>query len=1249
MPFRKNTFFGTTRITVVFVFCGMLISLLVLAGWIFNQRILTSFWPGWHSMKVSTAWGSLFATVALLLFHSGGKKRLAMFFSLLVFLLGLVLLAESFFHWDFHVEELFFRSSSAGDELPADGNPPARVMGLLLTGCSLLFFALPRTDKKMLSDYAATLLFLIGFLSFAGHVYNVETLYSVKSFSSLSFPASLSFLFISLAIIFAEPEKGFLGFLNENTRAAREGGRLIIWIISILLVVGWFCNNGISAGLFNGHFAISIMVFAFIVSFFFVIRSGVLNLSRSEKEKNLLYDQNQKNSALIKDVFERVNDPFIALDKNSCFTYVNVKAGILGRRNPETLIGNRIWDEFPELRGSAMQRAFDEAMEKQEFRSYRGYYAPLDIWHEDFIYPSPEGLSVFIRDISDKKKAELELEESRLKYRSIFENSSDGILLTVPDGEILSANAAACQIFGMTEAEIIKAGRKGIVDLDDPNLPVLLTERRTRGNVRGELTFKRKDGSKFPGEITSVIFRDAAGNERSSMIIRDISERKRAENLARDSEVRMNEAQRIARIGSWELDLVNNNLVWSDEIFRIFGIDPSKFGASYETFLEAIHPDDREMVNRAYRESVVNRTPYNIQHRLLFPGGLIKYVEEQCETFYDDSGRPIRSLGTIQDITERRRVEEELRKSEAKYRTLMKQAGDSIVLFDENGRILDANEITATLMGYHPAEMGKMSLKDFVFVEDLRENPFRFDLLNRGEPTITRRRLKRKDGAAVEAELHVKKLSDGRYLGVARDLTERLKTEEQLRQSEQKYRSLVEQASDGILVADFKGDIIEVNTALCSMFGYSREEALSLKITYFLDPADLENKPIRFDLLRTDSSLLAERRGLHKNGTLFDIELNSKLIGDGRILSIIRNITERKKTERVIREQEDRFRSLVDTAPDATVIVDEKGIIQIANRQAVTMFGYSKSQFIGMQVEQLMPAAFRHQHTEYRRQFGNNSRTRPMGAGKDLVAVRMDGTEIPVEISLSPFDSAEGVLVTASIRDITKRKKAEKELEESYHAVRRLTEHLQKVREEERTSISREIHDELGQQLTVLKIDASWIKKKLLDTDAAVTRRTDDILGMVDQMIRSVRRISTELRPSVLDDIGLGAAIEMSLNEFERRTGIHTLFSPNIDEQNLPDLVKNGIFRIFQESLTNVARHSQAKNVAVSLDKNNGTIALLIEDDGVGFDQSEVAARKTLGVLGMRERAATIGGEYAITGKPGKGTTIQLSIPLTGK
>lgn len=235
----------------------------------------------------------------------------------------------------------------------------------------------------------------------------------------------------------------------------------------------------------------------------------------------------------------------------------------------------------------------------------------------------------------------------------------------------------------------------------------------------------------------------------------------------------------------------------------------------------------------------------------------------------------------------------------------------------------------------------------------------------------------------------------------------------------------------------------------------------------------------------------------------------------------------------------------------------------------------------------------------------------------------------------------EGVLI-----DITERKKAEKELEESYQSVRKLTEYLLNIREEERTSIAREIHDELGQQLTIMKMDAFWLNKKVGAENNEIREKIQGLLEMIDDTIKSVRRISTDLRPSVLYDLGLAAAMEFHLKEFEKRSGIRTKFTEPETELQLPDHVKIALFRIFQESLTNVARHSGAKTVTIKLKMENKIIVLIIEDDGVGFDEKEVAAKRTLGVLGMKERAAGIGGEYIISGNPGIGTTIEVKIPL---
>jgi PAS domain S-box-containing protein len=256
-----------------------------------------------------------------------------------------------------------------------------------------------------------------------------------------------------------------------------------------------------------------------------------------------------------------------------------------------------------------------------------------------------------------------------------------------------------------------------------------------------------------------------------------------------------------------------------------------------------------------------------------------------------------------------------------------------------------------------------------------------------------------------------------------------------------------------------------------------------------------------------------------------------------------------------------------------------------------------------------------------------------------------EGKLIPCEVWLVRLPSEKNVLIRGSIIDITERKKAREELEQSYKAIRQLTEHLQNIREEERISIAREIHDELGQQLTVLKMDMAWLKRKLNKTDVEVDQKIEDLLNMTDTTIKSVRKISSELRPSLLDDLGLVATMEWELKEFKKRSGINTSFSVIETEMSLPDKFKTGLFRIFQESLTNVARHANATEVKVSLEHRGKKIILSIKDDGKGFDKKKTADKRTLGILGMKERTEMMGGEYEINSNPGKGTTVLVAIP----
>jgi signal transduction histidine kinase len=226
-----------------------------------------------------------------------------------------------------------------------------------------------------------------------------------------------------------------------------------------------------------------------------------------------------------------------------------------------------------------------------------------------------------------------------------------------------------------------------------------------------------------------------------------------------------------------------------------------------------------------------------------------------------------------------------------------------------------------------------------------------------------------------------------------------------------------------------------------------------------------------------------------------------------------------------------------------------------------------------------------------------------------------------------------------------KRKSVEEELERSREELRNLTRHLQSVREEERTHIAREMHDELGQKLTGLKMDLSGLRKKLPKKDQGIIKKLSDMLDLTDSSIQTVKRISTELRPRVLDDLGLGAAMEWQAGEFQRRTGIKCAVKIDPGNIEVDKELSTSLFRIFQESLTNVARYAEASKVEVKLIQMGGTLELSVQDDGKGLEEQEGTKAKSFGLIGMRERVRYLGGEFNIDGRK-KGTKITVKVPL---
>jgi signal transduction histidine kinase len=251
-----------------------------------------------------------------------------------------------------------------------------------------------------------------------------------------------------------------------------------------------------------------------------------------------------------------------------------------------------------------------------------------------------------------------------------------------------------------------------------------------------------------------------------------------------------------------------------------------------------------------------------------------------------------------------------------------------------------------------------------------------------------------------------------------------------------------------------------------------------------------------------------------------------------------------------------------------------------------------------------------------------------------------------VHVSMLPGTQSIPRFCMAIVENVTELKRAQEELQYSFEHLRALTARLQGIREEERKSVAREIHDELGQALTAIKIDLVSLKRQFPPDVEQQRKRTDSILGLVDQTIQSVRRISTELRPGILDDLGLVAAVEWAAEEFEARTGTRCRLDLPGDDIEIDQERATAMFRIFQETLTNVARHANASEVGVRLAKENGDLTLEVHDNGRGIGEEQLTGGRSLGILGMRERVALLGGELGIIGAPQKGTTIRVRIPV---
>lgn len=345
---------------------------------------------------------------------------------------------------------------------------------------------------------------------------------------------------------------------------------------------------------------------------------------------------------------------------------------------------------------------------------------------------------------------------------------------------------------------------------------------------------------------------------------------------------------------------------------------------------------------------------------------------------------------------------------------------------------------------------------------------------------------------------------------------------------------------------------------------------------------------------------------------------------------------------------EARFAAIIDSAMDPMLSIDQDHKILLFNRAAEQVFGCRRDEALGTALDRFLPTRFRDAHRNHIQHFGHTGVTsRRMGDLTTLWALRANGDEFPIEASISQAVEGDRRYYTVILRDITLRKQYEDKLKQQQSELRELSARVFEAREEEKTRVARELHDELGQLLTAAKMDLAWLGQRL-SGDQELRAKSKQIEATLDLTVTSMRRIAADLRPLMLDDLGLADAVNWLLEDFGQRSGVHYEFTSTSDEE----LNRTGrdcaitVYRALQESLTNITRHAEARNAWILLAVKDGTIRLDIEDDGRGISPEDLAKARSLGLKGMRERILRLDGTFEITRAPRGGTRVSLIVPL---